>query len=241
MAMLLAFRPAGYAGSLPGPTGDFALPFTTAAVSLCAGFCGCALLCKRSAKLGFMSVAREYEEISETLGLSPWRTFLKLTLPLAAPSLLTGTGAGMGQGPVGIRGHHNVRRQPDGQDPDHAPGDNDSHGDEPGHGSGAMSLMLLVNGTTGTGGARNSESTQRAGSSGDGDGSWCPEAFHESRPGLGEVPRGRLHPGRGMGGGAGADIDPVRSQSGAGKTTLLKAVAGLIRPQEGHIRNWRTE
>jgi molybdate transport system permease protein len=35
-------------------------------------------------------VARDYEDVSQTLGVSPWWTFWRLTLPLAAPSLLTG-------------------------------------------------------------------------------------------------------------------------------------------------------
>ena len=44
----------------------------------------------RSAKLGFQSVATDHEDISRTLGVSPWWTFWRVTLPLAAPSLLTG-------------------------------------------------------------------------------------------------------------------------------------------------------
>ena len=44
----------------------------------------------RSAKLGFQSVLVDYEEISQTLGVSPWRTFFRLTLPLAGPSIITG-------------------------------------------------------------------------------------------------------------------------------------------------------
>lgn len=88
VAMLLAFGRQGILGPFLAQLG-ISLPFTTAAVIFAQIFVA-APFYVRSAKLGFMSVAREYEEISETLGLSPWRTFLKLTLPMAAPSLFTG-------------------------------------------------------------------------------------------------------------------------------------------------------
>jgi molybdate transport system permease protein len=32
----------------------------------------------------------DYENVSQTLGVSPWWTFWRLTLPIAAPSILTG-------------------------------------------------------------------------------------------------------------------------------------------------------
>ena len=46
----------------------------------------------RSAKLGFQSVALDYEEVSQTLGMSPLATFRRVTLPLAAPAIITGLG-----------------------------------------------------------------------------------------------------------------------------------------------------
>ena len=88
VAMLLAFGRQGILGPHLAQLG-ISLPFTTAAVIFAQIFVA-APFYVRSAKLGFMAVPREYEAISQTLGLSPWRTFLKLTLPLAAPSLLTG-------------------------------------------------------------------------------------------------------------------------------------------------------
>ncbi len=88
VAMLLAFGRQGILGPALAQVG-IALPFTTAAVVFAQVFVAAPFFV-RSAKLGFMSVPREYEAISQTLGLSPWRTFLKLTLPMAAPSLLTG-------------------------------------------------------------------------------------------------------------------------------------------------------
>lgn len=88
VAMLLAFGRQGILGPPLAQLG-ISLPFTTAAVVFSQIFVA-APFYVRSAKLGFQAVPREYEAISQTLGLSPWRTFLKLTLPLAAPSLLTG-------------------------------------------------------------------------------------------------------------------------------------------------------
>ena len=88
VAMLLAFGRQGILGPTLAQLG-ISLPFTTAAVIFAQIFVAAPFFV-RSAKLGFMAVPREYEAISQTLGLSPWRTFLKLTLPLAAPSLLNG-------------------------------------------------------------------------------------------------------------------------------------------------------
>ena len=88
VAMLLAFGRQGILGPALSQLG-ISLPFTTAAVVFAQIFVA-APFYVRSAKLGFMSVPRDYEEISQTLGLSPWQTFFRLTLPLAAPSLMTG-------------------------------------------------------------------------------------------------------------------------------------------------------
>ena len=88
VAMLLAFGRQGLLGPFLSQLG-VALPFTAAAVVFAQIFVA-APFYVRSAKLGFMSVPKEYEDISQTLGISPWRTFLRITLPLAAPSLLTG-------------------------------------------------------------------------------------------------------------------------------------------------------
>ncbi|PKB67895.1 MAG: molybdenum ABC transporter permease subunit [SAR202 cluster bacterium Io17-Chloro-G4] len=88
VAMLMAF---GRRGVLGAPLEDLGitLPFTTAAVILAQIFVASPFFV-RSAKVGFQSVATDHEDISRTLGVSPWSTFLRVTLPLAAPSLLTG-------------------------------------------------------------------------------------------------------------------------------------------------------
>lgn len=88
VAMLMAF---GRRGILGAPLEDLGitLPFTTAAVIMAQIFVASPFFV-RSAKLGFQSVATDHEDISRTLGVSPWWTFWRVTLPLAAPSLLTG-------------------------------------------------------------------------------------------------------------------------------------------------------
>ena len=88
VAMLMAFGRQGLIGPALSGLG-ISLPFTTIAVVFAQMFVA-APFYVRAAKLGFQSVARDYEDVSQTLGVSPWRTFWKLTLPLAAPSIIGG-------------------------------------------------------------------------------------------------------------------------------------------------------
>jgi molybdate transport system permease protein len=88
VAMLMAFGRQGLIGPLLTGLG-ITLSFTTAAVVFAQIFVA-APFYVRAAKLGFQAVARDYEDVSQTLGVSPWRTFWKLTLPLAAPSIIGG-------------------------------------------------------------------------------------------------------------------------------------------------------
>ncbi len=88
VAMLMAFGRNGILGPPLAGLG-VSLPFTSIAVVFAQMFVA-APFYVRSAKVGFQSVATEYEDISQTLGVSPWRTFWQLTLPLASPSILTG-------------------------------------------------------------------------------------------------------------------------------------------------------
>jgi len=90
VAMLMAFG----RGGLIGPeleTVGITLPFTTAAVVFAQIFVASPFFI-RAAKLGFQSVVRDYEDVAQTLGVSPLRTFFRITLPLAGPAMFTGLG-----------------------------------------------------------------------------------------------------------------------------------------------------
>ncbi|MDE2786309.1 MAG: ABC transporter permease [Chloroflexota bacterium] len=88
VAMLMAFGRNGLLGPALGGLG-VTLPFTTAAVIFAQVFVA-APFYVRAARIGFAGVDPTYEEVSQTLGVSPWATFWRLTLPVAWPSLLTG-------------------------------------------------------------------------------------------------------------------------------------------------------
>ena len=88
VAMLMAFGRNGLLGPALGSVG-VTLPFTTAAVIFAQVFVAAPFYI-RAARIGFAGVDPTYEEVSQTLGVSPWATFWRLTLPVAWPSLLTG-------------------------------------------------------------------------------------------------------------------------------------------------------
>ena len=88
VAMLMAFGRNGLLGPALAGLG-VTLPFTTAAVIFAQVFVAAPFYI-RAARIGFAGVDPTYEEVSQTLGVSPWATFWRLTLPVAWPSLLTG-------------------------------------------------------------------------------------------------------------------------------------------------------
>ena len=88
--MLMVFGRNGPLGAVLESIG-LTIPFTTTAVILAQIFVASPFFI-RSAKLGFQSVAKDYEDVAQTLGVSPWRTFFKITLPLASPAMITGLG-----------------------------------------------------------------------------------------------------------------------------------------------------
>ena len=90
VAMLMAFGRGGLIGPELESVG-ITLPFTTAAVVFAQIFVASPFFI-RAAKLGFQSVTRDYEDVAQTLGVSPWRTFFRITLPLAGPAMFTGLG-----------------------------------------------------------------------------------------------------------------------------------------------------
>ena len=90
VAMLMAFGRNGLIG--PGLENiGITIPFTTTAVVFAQIFVASPFFI-RAAKLGFQSVPKDYEDIAQTLGVSPWQTFFRITLPLAAPAMFTGLG-----------------------------------------------------------------------------------------------------------------------------------------------------
>ncbi len=90
VAMLMAFGRGGLIGGWLDEAG-IDISFTTTAVVFAQIFVAAPFYI-RSAKLGFQSVGRDYEEVSQTLGVSPLKTFMRVTLPLAAPAMITGLG-----------------------------------------------------------------------------------------------------------------------------------------------------
>ena len=88
VAMLMAFGRNGLLGPSLSAVG-ITLPFTTGAVILAQIFVAAPFYI-RAARIGFSGVDVAYEDVSQTLGVSPWATFWRLTVPLAWPSILTG-------------------------------------------------------------------------------------------------------------------------------------------------------
>jgi molybdate transport system permease protein len=88
VAMLMAFGRNGLLGPALGSIG-ITLPFTTAAVVFAQVFVSAPFYI-RAARIGFQAVDSEYESVSQTLGVSPWMTFWRLTLPMSWPALLGG-------------------------------------------------------------------------------------------------------------------------------------------------------
>jgi molybdate transport system permease protein len=88
LALLMTFGRRGLLGPTLSAVG-IELPFTTAAVVIAETFVA-APFYVRAAKAGFASVDRGLEQMSALLGVSSLRTFFRITLPLAAPSLFGG-------------------------------------------------------------------------------------------------------------------------------------------------------
>ena len=85
--LLLLGRQGPVGGPLAGAGIDVA--FTTAAVVLAQMFVAAPFYI-RAARAGFESVDQRLEAVSATLGARPWRTFRRITVPLALPSLAGG-------------------------------------------------------------------------------------------------------------------------------------------------------
>ena len=88
VAMLIAFGRNGILGPWLSAVG-ITLPFTTGAVIFAQVFVA-APFYVRAARIGFSGIDVTFEDVSQTLGVSPWSTFWRLTVPMAWPSLVTG-------------------------------------------------------------------------------------------------------------------------------------------------------
>ena len=84
VALLVAFGRRGEFGDELSAVG-LTLPFTTGAVILAQLFVSAPFLI-RSLKAGFESLDPTYEQVSSTLGVSPLRTFWRVSLRLARPA-----------------------------------------------------------------------------------------------------------------------------------------------------------
>jgi len=72
-----------------GPLSDLDIPFTLTAAVIAAFVVGLPLYVM-AARNAFDAVDPRYEDVSQTLGVSPWATFRRITLPLALPGILAG-------------------------------------------------------------------------------------------------------------------------------------------------------
>jgi molybdate transport system permease protein len=88
VALLVAFGRRGVIGE-PLDDAGFRIGFTTTAVVLAQLFVSAPFYI-RTVKAGFESVAPAYEGVAWTLGASQLRTFFRVTLPLAWPSIVAG-------------------------------------------------------------------------------------------------------------------------------------------------------
>jgi len=89
LLLLMLFAPRGPIGAVLARVG-IEVVFTRKAVVLAMAIMALPLFV-RTARAGFEQVERRYEAVAATLGAPPWRVFLTVSLPLAAPSLIAAT------------------------------------------------------------------------------------------------------------------------------------------------------
>ena len=92
IALLLAFGRRGLVGQWLDRAFGVSLPFTTLAAVLAATFVAMPFFVL-TVEAGLRAMDRRLEDAAATLGASRWRTLLRVTLPMIAPSL--GTGAAL--------------------------------------------------------------------------------------------------------------------------------------------------
>src|SRR5215203_6139731 len=89
LLLLVLLAPRGALGPVLAGLG-LEIVFTWKAAVIAMAVMGLPLLV-RTARAGFEQVDRRYESVAATLGAAPWRVFLTISLPLAAPSLIAAT------------------------------------------------------------------------------------------------------------------------------------------------------
>lgn len=88
LILLMLVAPAGPIGGVLERAG-IGVVFTWKAVVLAMAVMGLPLVV-RTARAGIEQVDQRYEAVASTLGASPWRVFVSITLPLALPGVLAG-------------------------------------------------------------------------------------------------------------------------------------------------------
>lgn len=89
VALLLAFGRRGLVGTFLAETLGLRLAFTPAGTTLAEAFVAIPFLVI-TVEAGLRSVDPGFEETAAAMGTGPWRVFRRVTLPLIAPSLLSG-------------------------------------------------------------------------------------------------------------------------------------------------------
>lgn len=89
LALLLAFGRAGLIGRYLDRWFALRLPYTVWGAALSEAFVAMPFLVL-TAEAGFRAVDRRQEDVARTLGARPWTVLRRVTVPLAAPSLLAG-------------------------------------------------------------------------------------------------------------------------------------------------------
>ncbi len=86
--LLMAFGPGGPAGRVLAALGTTVL-FRWTGAAIAAAVMALPLMV-RAIRLSIEAVDRRLEQASRTLGAGPWRTFVRITLPLSLPGVLAG-------------------------------------------------------------------------------------------------------------------------------------------------------
>jgi molybdate transport system permease protein len=88
-ALLLAFGRRGLLGAWLDSLFGISLPFTTAGVVMAETFVAMPFLIL-TVEAGLRSMDRRYEDAARTLGAKRWTIFMRVTMPMIAPSLIAG-------------------------------------------------------------------------------------------------------------------------------------------------------